>query len=62
MNTEEWLLCPYCQSKTRTLVREETVLQNFPLFCPKCKSQILVNVQKLHMTVIKEPDAKTQSR
>lgn len=56
MRTEEWLLCPVCQSKTRTMVREETVLHNFPLFCPKCKQQIFVNVQKLHMTVIKEPD------
>ncbi|MEG1798534.1 MAG: cysteine-rich KTR domain-containing protein, partial [Clostridium sp.] len=42
--------------------REDTVLQNFPLFCPKCKHQIIINVQKLNMVVIKEPDAKTQSR
>lgn len=57
LNTEKWLLCPVCQSKTRTMVREETILQNFPLFCPKCKQQILVDVQKLTMTVIKEPGA-----
>ncbi|MEG0586236.1 MAG: cysteine-rich KTR domain-containing protein [Christensenellaceae bacterium] len=62
MSTAEWLLCPVCQSKTRTMVREDTVLQNFPLFCPKCKHQIIINVQKLNMVVIKEPDAKTQSR
>ena len=62
MSAEEWLHCPVCKSKTRIMVREDTVLQNFPLFCPKCKQQIVVDVQKLHITVIKEPDAKTQSR
>lgn len=62
MSVEEWLLCPICKNKTRIRVREDTVLQNFPLFCPKCRRQIVVDVQKLHLTVIKEPDAKTQSR
>ena len=62
MSVEEWLLCPICKNKTRIRVRKDTVLQNFPLFCPKCRIQIVVNVQKLHLTVIKEPDAKTQSR
>ncbi|WP_428835762.1 cysteine-rich KTR domain-containing protein [Shouchella clausii] len=38
------------------------ILENFPLFCPKCKKKNLINVQQLNMSVIKEPDAKTQSR
>ena len=58
----EWLLCPICGNKTRTKVREDTTLQNYPLFCPKCKQETLVNVQQMNITVIKEPDAKTQSR
>lgn len=62
MSVEEWLLCPICKNKTRIRVRKDTVLQNFPLFCPKCRIHIVVNVQKLHLTVIKEPDTKTQSR
>lgn len=62
MGAVTWLLCPICSSKTQTMVREETVLINFPLFCPKCKKETLVNVQKMNMSVIKEPDAKTQSR
>ena len=62
MSAVEWLLCPVCNNKTRTMVREETILQNFPLFCPKCKQETIINVQKLNMSVIKEPDAKTQSR
>ena len=38
------------------------MLKNFPLFCPKCRQEILINVRQLNTTVIKEPDAKTQSR
>ncbi len=62
MSTEEWLLCPVCQSKTRIMLREDTELKNFPLFCPKCRQETLINVKQLNMSVIKEPDAKTQSR
>ncbi|AUM94610.1 TPA: cysteine-rich KTR domain-containing protein [Clostridium botulinum] len=57
-----WLYCPICQSKTRVKVRTDTELKNFLLFCPKCKKENLINVNELKMTVIKEPDAKTQSR
>ncbi|EJE7234012.1 conjugal transfer protein [Clostridium sporogenes] len=57
-----WLYCPICQSKTRVKVKTDTELKNFLLFCPKCKKENLINVNELKMTVIKEPDAKTQSR
>jgi len=55
----EWVLCPHCGNKTRTMVRTDTVLKNFPLYCPKCKQETLVNVQKLNTSVIIEPDALT---
>ncbi|MCB6990223.1 cysteine-rich KTR domain-containing protein [bacterium 210820-DFI.6.38] len=58
----EWVICPICQSKTRLKIREDTILENFPLYCPKCKQETLINVKQLNMSVIKEPDAKTQSR
>ena len=58
----DWLLCPLCENKTRLKVRRDTILENFPLFCPKCKQETLIRVQQLNMSVIKEPDAKTQSR
>ncbi|WP_278942660.1 cysteine-rich KTR domain-containing protein [Anaerotruncus colihominis] len=58
----EWILCPVCGNKTRLQVREDTVLINFPLCCPKCKQETLINVKQLNTTVIKEPDAQTQSR
>ncbi|PKM94612.1 MAG: conjugal transfer protein [Firmicutes bacterium HGW-Firmicutes-1] len=58
----EWLLCPVCGNKTRVKIREDTVLKNFPLFCPKCKQEKIINVKQLNISVIEEPDAKTQSR
>ena len=61
MISKEWLLCPVCNNKTRTQVRQDTVLLNFPLFCPKCKKETLVNVEKFNITVIEKPDVMTQS-
>lgn len=40
-----WLLCPICRNKTRTKLREDTELINFPMFCPKCKNEILIHVK-----------------
>ena len=62
MKIEKWLLCPVCQSKTRLKLREDTILVNFPLYCPKCKQETLINVKQMNMSIIKEPDAQTQSR
>ena len=62
MQNEKWVLCPVCGSKTRIKIRENTVLLNFPLFCPKCRQEQLIYVQQLKVTIIKEPDAQTQSR
>lgn len=58
----EWIRCPICGSKTRLQIRKDTELKNFPLFCPKCKQETLINVKELNIVVIKEPDAQTQSR
>ena len=62
MNSENWIYCPVCKNKTRLQIREDTELKNFPLYCPKCKQETLINVYKLNISVIKEPDAQTQSR
>lgn len=35
----EWILCPFCGSKTRLKIRNDTILDNFPLYCPKCKHE-----------------------
>ncbi|MEY8515532.1 cysteine-rich KTR domain-containing protein [Lachnospiraceae bacterium 29-84] len=35
----EWIRCPICGSKTRNKIRGDTVLKNYPLYCPKCKQE-----------------------
>ncbi len=62
MADTQWILCPICKNKTRTMIRKDTELKNFPLFCPKCRQESLIEVKDLQVTVIMEPDAKTQSR
>ena len=57
-----WLLCPICGNKTRMKVRDDTELKNFPLYCPKCRQESLIDLKQLQITIIKKPDAKTQSR
>lgn len=57
MHKEVWIFCPVSQNKTRLKARHDTVLKNFPLFCPKCKQETLINITKLKMTVLTEPDA-----
>lgn len=58
----EWILCPVCKNKTRDKIRDDTVLKNYPLYCPKCKQESLIEAYNLKITVIKEPAAETQSR
>lgn len=53
MNEEtKWLLCPVCHGKTRVKIREDTVLHNFPLFCPKCKNEKLIDMNHFTMTLV----------
>lgn len=53
----DWILCPVCGNKTRDKIRGDTVLKNYPLYCPKCKQETLIEATNLQVTVIKEPDA-----
>ena len=54
MDKTEWIRCPVCGSKTRDRLREDTVLKNYPLYCPKCKQENLIDAKELHITVIKK--------
>ena len=56
-----WILCPVCRGKTRTQIREDTVLENFPLFCPKCRRTFLISMRGQKTEYLCQPDAKTQS-
>lgn len=49
----QWIMCPVCGSKTRNKVREDTVIKMYPLFCPKCKQETLIEIEKFKMKVIK---------
>lgn len=44
MSNQSWVLCPICNNKTRTKIRDDTELINVPLFCPKCKQETLINL------------------
>lgn len=61
MDDTEWVCCPICKNKTRLKIRKDTVLENFPLFCPKCKQETLINAKQLNITVVKEPDTSAQN-
>ena len=62
MINQQWVMCPVCDSKTRIKIRKDTELINFPLYCPKCRKESLINVKNQKVSIVKEPDAKTQSR
>lgn len=61
MSNQSWVFCPICNNKTRTKIRNDTELINFPLFCPKCKQETIINMKRGNI-IIREPDAKAQSR
>ena len=42
---EKWILCPVCGAKTRLRLLQKTVLKEFPLFCPKCKQESIINAK-----------------
>ena len=57
----EWMKCPLCGQKTRSKMRKDTVMKRFPLFCPKCKQETLIELENFLITVIHEPDTKKQN-
>lgn len=64
-NSEDkrWVLCPVCGAKTRLQLLPETELKAFPLFCPKCRSESVINAKRFIIEINREtnkPDAKTQ--
>ena len=52
----EWILCPVCGNKTRDRLREDTVLKNYPLYCPKCKQETLINAKDLQVIIIQRQE------
>ena len=56
----EWVRCPVCGNKARLQIRKDTELKNFPLYCPKCRQESLIDAKNLQVTVIKRLEAETQ--
>lgn len=61
MDKTEWIKCPICNNKTRNKIRQDTLLKNYPLYCPKCKNEVLIEIVDMKVKILREPDAKTQS-
>ena len=57
---EKWILCPACGAKTRLRLLQRTVLEDVPLFCPKCRQERIINARNVQIEIIDQPDAKTQ--
>ncbi len=53
---EKWVLCPLCGAKTRLRLLQKTVIRDFPLFCPKCKRESIINAENF-IVKINKPDA-----
>jgi len=54
MEEMKWIFCPVCQSKTRIKIRRDTEIRSFPLYCPKCRQETLINVKEYHISVVNE--------
>jgi len=48
MDNGRWLICPVCNGKTRVRIRPDTILENFPLYCPKCRQETVVNTKEIN--------------
>lgn len=51
--TEErqWVFCPCCGAKTRLQLVRQTELHLFPLFCPKCRKETMINARQFRVSV-----------
>lgn len=54
MQKLQWIKCPICENKTRLKMRNDTVLKNFPLYCPKCKKESLIDVKNFEVINVNE--------
>lgn len=61
VDSQGWIHCPTCGSKTRTKTLKHTTLEYFPLYCPKCKQEHIIELKHNQLKIV-EPDAKTQSQ
>lgn len=46
INDKGRILCPLCHRQTNVKMNHDTVLGNFPLFCPWCKHEIIISTNQ----------------
>jgi len=46
--------CPNCGVLTTVGIYKDTVSINYPLCCPECQKETLINIIRLQMTKIEE--------
>ena len=47
----EWIYCPVCGNKTRTMIRGRYGIKKTSSLCPKCKQETIINVQDMKITL-----------
>lgn len=53
MNRTEWIYCPICGNKTRTMIREDTELKNFPVALSKMQKGTLINAKNRKVLLLR---------
>lgn len=48
-----WLQCPICHKQTKTRICSSSVLLHFPLYCGRCRKEILVSVVENKLVIEK---------
>ena len=47
----KWVFCPCCGVKTRLQLVRQTELRSFPLFCPKCRKETMIDARHFLVSV-----------
>ena len=47
----QWVFCPCCGAKTRLQLVGQTELRSFPLFCPKCRKETMIDARHFRVSV-----------
>lgn len=48
---------PYLRRKNAARLLQRTVLLDFPLFCPKCRHESIINARNFQIEKVNQPDA-----
>ncbi|MDO5377567.1 MAG: cysteine-rich KTR domain-containing protein [Clostridia bacterium] len=52
-NEKQQLKCPVCGKETPTVVAHDTFVFYFPLYCPNCEKEYMVNALNFNVQITK---------